>query len=392
MHRVVPLLPAAGLFASGPAAAFEVARRTPDQGFDEVVIDVGGFVQPRVAVTQQDEVAGYGGELGFQVARARLEIQSALNVWHGTGEPKADRWGDRGYSMGWGIRPKLSAEMLPEALLTDAFLDVRLRPYAQLRTGQFKAPVNQTFLVSDRKTLFPERAELQDLSPGREMGAMVHGYAPEHRFEYNLAAFNGEGPNRLANVNRKLLMAWRVATSPLGGPGPRSELLPTTMAPTFTLAYAGYYNVDGPEGQEEATIGHNASGVVHAGPATVQGEFLWQFNDWQDPAIADFNAVAWYTQAGVFVPGTEDRFALLVRYEDVEPFDNASAFPVPLSGPTDPNQARQILSGGVGLYAGQPWFESVHELRVQVIYSLYLESEGQPFHNDQFQVAGHFTF
>lgn len=392
MHRAVLLLLPAALLASSPATAFEVARRAPERGFDEVVIDVGGFVQPRFVATQQDEVASYAGEVGFQVARARLEIQSWLNTWEGEGKPKADKWGDRGYSMGWGVRPKLSAEMVPEALLTDAFLDVRARPYAQVRAGQFKAPVNQTFLVSDRKTLFPERAELQDLSPAREMGAMVHGYAPEHRFEYNLAAFNGEGPNRLANVNRQLMYVWRVATSPLGGPGARSELLPTKMDPTFTLAYAGYYNVDGPVGQEEATIGHNASGVMHVGPATVQGEFLWQFNDWEDPSIADFNAVAWYTQAGVFVPGTNDHLALLGRYEDTEPFDNASDFPVPLSGPTDPNQARQVLAGGVGLYAGQPWFTSIHELRIQLIYSAFLESEGQPFSNDRFQVAGHFTF
>ena len=392
MRRVVSSVCFTGLLASPSALAFEVARRAPDKGFDEVVIDVGGFVQPRFVTTQQDEVAGFAGEVGFQVARARLEIQSSLNSWDGDGKPKADKWGDRGYGMGWGIHPKMSAEMVPEALLTDAFLNLRARPYVQVRAGQFKAPVNQTFLVSDRKTLFPERAELQDLSPAREMGAMVHGYSPEHRFEYNLAAFNGEGPNRLANVNRKLMYVWRVATSPLGGPGARSELLPTKMDPTFTLAYAGYYNVDGPVGQEEASIGHNASGVAHAGPLTVQGEFLWQFNDWEDASIADFTAVAWYTQAGVFVPGTDDRFALLARYEDVEPFDNASAFPVPLSGPTDPNQARKILAGGVGLYAGQPWFKSVHELRIQLIYSVYYESENQPFSNDQFQVAGHFTF
>lgn len=385
------LLPAA-LLTAAPAHAFEVARRAPDKGFDEIIIDVGGFVQPRFVTTQQDENAGFPGEVGFQVARSRLEIQSELNTWEGKTKPKADKWGDRGYSLGWGIRPKMSAEMVPEALLTDAFLDLRARPYAQLRAGQFKAPVNQTFLVSDRKTLFPERAELQDLSPDREMGAMLHGYAPEHLVEYNVAAFNGEGPNRLGNVNRKLLYVWRVATSPIGGPGAKSELLPSKMDPTFTLAYAGYYNVDGPEGQEEATIGHNASGVVHAGPATIQGEFLWQFNDWEDPSIADYNAVAWYTQAGVFIPGTGDRVAVLGRYEDVEPFDNASDFPVPLSGPTDPNQARQIIAGGVGLYAGQPWFKSVHELRIQLIYSAYLESENQPFDNDQFQVAGHFTF
>ena len=92
------------------------------------------------------------------------------------------------------------------------------------------------------------------------------------------------------------------------------------------------------------------------------------------------------------MPGTNDHLALLGRYEDTEPFDNASDFPVPLSGPTDPNQARQVLAGGVGLYAGQPWFTSIHELRIQLIYSAFLESEGQPFSNDRFQVAGHFTF
>lgn len=394
--RALPTL--AALLASAPAAAFEVANRSPDEGFDKVLIDVGGFVQPRFVRSPADEAAGAPGEVGFQVARARLEVRSELFTLRDGQAVRTDRWGDSGYGKGWGIAPKMSAEMVPEAFLMDAYLDLRVRPWAMLRAGQFKSPANRTLLVSDRKTLFPERAELQDIAPRREMGAMLHGYAPQHFVEYNLAAFNGEGRNRLGNVNRKLLWMGRVAVSPLGGPGPTSELLPSNMEPTFTLGYAAHLNRIGPEGQEEGTLGHNAEAMVHWRWVTAQAEFLHQFNDWEDVSIADYNAVAWYGQLGVFIPRTDDRVALMGRFEDVEPFDPISV-DVPLSGPTDENQAHQVVSYGVGLYAGRPWFSSVHELRVQLVYNHYIETESPAsdpdrfdYDNDQFQVAGHFTF
>ena len=48
---------------------------------------------------------------------------------------------------------------------------------------------------------------------------MLFGFLPEHRLEWALASFNGEGANRLGNVNRKMLWVGRIAVSPLGGPG-----------------------------------------------------------------------------------------------------------------------------------------------------------------------------
>lgn len=390
-RRVLVLGPTLALLAlHRPAPALELLDARPEAGFDQVAVDVGGFVQPRALRIPEDPVAGATGEVGFQVARARLEIDATLTTLRG-GAPQADRWGDVAYGRGWGIHPKMSTELVPEALLADAFLDLWLRPWLQLRAGQFKAPVSRTWLVSDRQTLFPERAALQRLEPGREMGAMLFGFLPEHRLEWALASFNGEGANRLGNVNRKMLWVGRISVSPVGGPGADSELLPSAMDATFSLGYAAHLNVLGPEGQELGTLGHNAELMGHWRGLTLQAEWLHQFNDWQDPSIADFTARSAYIQAGYFIPKLGDHLALLARFEDMDAFAPITAT-VPLSGPTDPSQGQRIWEGGLGLYAGQPWFQSAHDLRLQLVFGHVQEREGQPVANDRVALAGHFTF
>jgi hypothetical protein len=63
--------------------AVEQAREGLDlkvsAGFDRTRMRVGGFVQPRFVWSPEDKAAAVPGEVGFQVARARLEQQSTLS-------------------------------------------------------------------------------------------------------------------------------------------------------------------------------------------------------------------------------------------------------------------------------------------------------------------------
>lgn len=373
------------LFSSAAWAAEVIDRVDPDSqgaGFDRTRIRVGGFVQPRFVSTQEDEAAGVPGELGFQVARARLEFTTLRSQ-------SADPDGLRAQ-----VRTTTTIELMPEARLVDAFVDLSARPLLALRVGQFKTPTSRTLLVSDKDTALPERAGLDDLGPRRQIGAMLHGADPDNILEYGVGAFNGEGTNRLGNVNRKVLTAARVAISPWGGPGTTSELLDPEVPATATLGYAIYTNVDGPEGAEEATLSHNGELFAHYRWISLQSELLWRFTDWQPVELADSHSLAWYAQAASFVPGVpwaDEHLALLGRIEQTDPFI-AIGPTVPLVGPTDPAQGRQVVTAGLGLYASDPWFKRAQDLRLQLLYSVRSEREDRPYDDDQLVVAGHMSF
>lgn len=369
--------------APGARAAELLDRVDPakaGQGWDRQRFAFGGFVQPRFVWSPKDEAAGAPGEVGFQIARARLEQSATLSQ-----SRDAD---------GFALREAFSIELMPEARLVDAYVDLQAHSLLTLRMGQFKTPTSRTLLISDKSTALPERATLDDLGPRRQIGAMLHGADAKNIVEYGVGAFNGEGTNRLGNVNRKLMWAGRVAVSPWGGPGTTSELLDPDEPATATLGYAAYVNKDGPEGAEEASITHNGEAFAHARWVTLQAELLWRFTDWQPTELTDFNTHAWYVQAASFVPGVpwaDEHLALVARFDRSDalvPIGEA----VPLVGPTDPAQGRQSLALGLGVYAGQPWTKRAQDLRVQLLWSKNDELEDQSYDNDQLSLAAHLAF
>ena len=390
----------AGLLAAGPAArAAEVLRTDPDGAFDELRVDLGGFVQPRFVLEQKDEVAGHPGERGWEVRRARLELDT--------------RWstdGDKGKrEEGFAVGARFGLEAIPEARLVDAYIDVQAARPLALRVGQFKAPTGRSWMVSDRRTLFPERGEITELYPGRQMGGMVFGSTRKNVIEYGVGLFNGEGTNRLTNVNEKFLSCGRVVISPFGGPGTEDgELLAIDVPPTVSVGYSAFLNVQGPEEQEDATIGHNAEVFAHWRWVSVQGEVLWRFTDWQDTTLADYNSGGFYAQIGSFVPGVpwaEEHLALMYKLQQLDELDAVEDW-APPTGPTDPAVARREHSLGLGWYAGGPHFGSIHTLRVQLEYTMRQEVEGAggglhpgavadapyQFDNDVLMLAGHLSF
>lgn len=373
-----PALVSALVSGGSPAAALDVLDVRPDKGFDHITLDIGGFAQPRFAYVPEDEAAGAPGTYGFIISRARFELNGELSE-------------DKG---GFALIPKISVEMAPEPRLFDFMVNIRAHRLAQFQVGQYKTPTSRTLIVSDRRTLFPERGEIDNLGPRRDMGAMLHGASKRNVVEYAVGAYNGEGTNRLENVNRKFLTVARLAVSPIGGPGTREELLHVDDDPTFSLGGIAYRNIDGPEGQEMGLFALNGEAFAHWRWVTAQAELLHQTIDWQDPSIADYTAGGWYVQAGVWVPGsrwTETHLALVGKVQEIDRYDPLRD-EVPLTGPTDPAQRTRITSGGVGYYLGAPWLPSLHDLRIQLIYDHYDEREGQPYDNDALTLAGHFTF
>ncbi|MBA2352434.1 MAG: hypothetical protein H0V78_11815 [Burkholderiales bacterium] len=81
-------------------------------------------------------------------------------------------------------------------ILTDAYFDIAWWKPAVIRLGQFKTPTSLEELTSSRFIDFQERSFVnnQNLTPGRERGAMVFG-EPLKGLNYGIAVTTGEGQN-----------------------------------------------------------------------------------------------------------------------------------------------------------------------------------------------------
>lgn len=373
------------LLASTPAAwGAEVYDERPGEGFDRAWMDVGGFIQPRFDHVPDDDDAGMTGDFGYSLQRVRAQIRGGF-------EPE----GDVGLYVGY----KLSIELMPEARLQDAYMEAAAYRPMTLRVGQFEVPTNRAVLTSDQNILLPEQTVLTDWIPSRDIGAMVHGHLGEHHLEYQAGVFNGEGTNRLGNVNRKFLYAGRVVVSPLGGPGTGDEILrdwkakdADTHRPAFSVGVAVHRNETGLEPTQEGTFGVNGEVFVHYRFVTAQGEYLWRTIDYEDPSISDYEQYGWYGQAGVFlvgIPWAEEHVAITGR---VEQGDSLQAEGVPPAGPEDETQADRRITLGAGLYAGEPFFPRIHNLRLVAGYTFKEELEGFSFDDDRFAVAANLSF
>jgi hypothetical protein len=348
-------------------------------------------------VGQEDPDAGSQGDLGFSVRRARLEVGGGLDFAL-DGKPFV-----------LAVDHKFSVELIPEPRLQDAWFEVGLGNFLRLRLGQQKTPSNRSLLASDKNTMFPERGHNDTLAPRRDMGAQLHGQIGDRNYvEYGVGVFNGEGRNRLGNVNRKFLYVARLAVSPLGSPGPLAEVPNPSdgwlckagekNALTFTLGYSWHFNQIGPPGAEEGFMGHNVEAFLHYRWVTVQGEFIYRVTDFEDKTLVDFDTYGFYAQFALFppmVPWVQDHLALTVRFEEydefIQTFHSEDDAPIPLLGPTDAGQKQRNLGFGVTFYAGKPLFKGIGDLRVQAIYTVKTEAEGQPYRNDEFQLAAHLS-
>lgn len=367
------------------------------RAFDSVTFGFGGFMQPRFVVVPQDESVGAEGTLGFSLRRARLETEILSKK----------KLGElAGTTIDLRLGTKFSIELTPEPSLRDAYFDLGFGPGINLRLGQFKAPKSRSLLTSDTRGVFPERAFWISELGERQVGAQLSGAFGKKHVEYAVAVFNGEGPNQPVNVNRKFEVVGRAVVSPLGGPGTGDEMLAQDAAswwkdpekqlwwPTFSVGYAIHHNVLGPEGAQEATIGHDIEAFLHWRWITLQFEWLWKFTDFEDPAIPDYRTRGWYLQAMSFIPKVpvlEDHLAVLFRFEEGDT-RIPTELDLPLTGATDSAQAQRRISFGVGVFVYKPLFKNVGDLRLTLTYSVRQEREGLSYDNDEFAIAAHVGF
>ncbi|HLC20564.1 MAG TPA: porin [Candidatus Methylomirabilis sp.] len=99
------------------------------------------------------------------------------------------------------------------AVLTDGYLDIHYWPELRLRAGQFKIPFSYEELLSDNSIDFVERSVADNLTPGRDLGAMLHGSLFGGVISYAGGIFNGSGQNT-ADTNDSKDVAARLVVYP----------------------------------------------------------------------------------------------------------------------------------------------------------------------------------
>jgi phosphate-selective porin len=164
----------------------------------ETKLAIGGFIQAHAEFGDSPD-ARFAAADRFLLRRARLGVKGTF-AEHFDFVVQAD-FGNNSIS---GINAY-------RAQLTDCAITWNRYPLATITAGQFKTPYGYEQLMSDTKNPFVERSLPNDqLTLGRQVGAMVSGAALEKRLNYSAALFNGNGANNGGNDNDQFLYVGRV--------------------------------------------------------------------------------------------------------------------------------------------------------------------------------------
>lgn len=155
---------------------------------------VGGYVQADSRLFVDN---GNSSDVDqFTLRRARLDLRGTL----------ASRFGFR-------LLPDFAGSKL---VLQDAFADVDIAPWLQLRFGKFKTPLGVERLQGSTDLTFIERGLTDNLTPSRDLGLQVSGEFAGGSVAYQLAVLNGvpDGASADGDLNDAVDVAARVFAKP----------------------------------------------------------------------------------------------------------------------------------------------------------------------------------
>ncbi|MDZ4099039.1 MAG: porin [Methylophilaceae bacterium] len=130
------------------------------------------------------------------------------------------------------------------AVVQDAYVNARFKPWFQVQGGKFKVPVSLERLQSGADIRFTERSYVSDsIAPNRDVGFQIHGNLLDQKLNYALGVFDGQfdgqsnGSNRdnAAKSNGKEFAA-RLFATPFKGDG--SALDGLGFGVSFTRAHS----------------------------------------------------------------------------------------------------------------------------------------------------------
>lgn len=193
---------------------------------------------------------------------------------------------------------------------TDIFVVWKAHPAASFTLGQFKTPYGHEFLVGDVKTVSVERSLASDqLTLGRQAGAMVNGAFFEKKLTYAAAITNGNGANNSFNDNEQFTAVGRVAGALFENKQVRVSAGTGLFSGRDTGTFTGRRTGTGVDLQ------------VAGADAEVSAELLNTRFD-RDTGT-DYDARGWSVQGTCFL--VPNRWQAVARYESYDPSSIAGA-------------------------------------------------------------------
>ncbi len=335
-----------------------------------------GFVIPSFSWIQ-DDPAAITAQDGFQLA-ARLGAEAKLGV-----AP---------------IGARVEVELTPDPLLRDGLVWYQPTSFFRVDAGQFKVPYSAGYLASDTRRLLPATPQAYADMTGRDMGVMLTGSLPvadENRATVQLGVFNGEGANRLQNVNQRYLYAVRGVVTPFGA---RSKVYEGSDGKLYLGVGGGWtYNWIGQDDSSEEVNQYEGELQFAWSIVSLQAEILLGQHAFASASVADYAQSGWYGTVATFVPAPwmKQHVQLVARVGQAEPDDQVVG---EVSGQVLPNTRE--LTGGLNLYWIRPTARGpdgpvsnpFHDVKLQLAYSHFQELEGSQFLNDKLTLAGSVRF
>ncbi len=348
---------AAGPAAGGKAAVDDVeARRvTVLPAGKETKLVIGGFIHGQAEFGDAGAYSGrFPGGVNdtddrFRVRRARLSVSGEFLEDF---DFKLDGEFTQGDGIGGG-RTAFSG--------ADLFINWHALPEANVRAGQFKAPLGMEMLTPATKLLTIERSLASEaLTPQRQIGVQIWGrplasLAPGYadRVSYAAGVFNGNGRNTNTNDNSEFMWTGRLEAVPftgrLGGLDSSVKIggnalwsrdeAGTNISPSGALRLGADGSLSAfPLPVRDERFAWGADVVFAIGSFDLRAEYLRESVRPRGAAGAgfrEFDASGYYVQAAFFlVPG---KLQMVAKWESFDP-DQA------------PNDDIRSITGGLNYY------------------------------------------
>ncbi len=285
------------------------------------------------------------------------------------------------------ISARAELALLPEPVLTDASVTVAPTRWLFVRLGQMKVPFSLNRIAADtRRQLSTTPTFLAEASITREIGADVTVRVPiakADRILISSGVYNGEGPNRIQNVNQRFQLVERVLVTPFGARSGAFE--GTNREPYLGVGGGWMYDYAGEElgAQEINTFGAEIQFAWDV--FSLQGEVLDQAIVHANTTVADYHVQGFYAQIGCFIPApwVRDHLEVVGRFDMSDPNTAFGA----AEGEGQPDlQATRRISAGLNYYVRKDP-SRFHDIKLQAAFEHVDPLEGEDADDDSFTLT-----
>lgn len=280
---------------------------------------------------------------------------------------------------------RVSLVVVPDVQLKDAVITWAPSKYLRLDVGQFKVPMGVGYLASDSRRLLPRASLAAGEVASTDLGLGLTGalvIQDKSWAQLSTGVYNGEGPNRIQNVNQRFLFSQRLLFTPFG---PRTRAFEGTNGTTYLgLGGSWVWNVIG-EGATAEEYNHFGGELQFAwNVLSVQGEVFFGDHRFASADLDDYTFLGGYGQLGLYLPfGWAARHLELVgRVGEDDPDQTVEG---EVGGQIGP--ATLEITGGLNLYAlDDP--DRFHDFKLQLAFTHFRELEGEEVADDTFVAMG----